>query len=583
MWNELLEHLEHLASIAIRRPETVLSVLAELRPMSGVGPVTLDEIREALSDRLRYLRMEPTERRYGKVFVATIPEVPGLSFDLVFLPGLGEDVFPRKTFEDPLLLDGQRAAVSPCLATQDTRVRRERMLLHLAASSASSRLWISYPRMDLAQGRARGPSFYALDVLRAITGQIPELRVLEQRAAESSQSQIGWPAPRNPAAAIDDAEYDLAVISAALLKPAAAVRGAGRYLMESNRMLARSLRARWSRWERGWSLYDGANLQPADLAFPILQQHRLTARPYSATALQQFAMCPYRFVLHSIYRLQPREEISALERMDPLTRGHLFHAVQFRLLSRLRSIDLLPFTSGNQAQALKIADEVLDEAAAIYREELNPAIPRVWESEIEEIRWDLRGWIRQSVAAPDNLQWKPAWFELAFGLDQSPALDANSSPEPVLLANGIRLRGAIDMIEEKDGAIRITDHKTGRAPFEPVQFVGKGESLQPLLYAMAAEELLGKPARESRLYYCTETGGYRIAAVPVDGQAYGLMEKAVNAIDQSIATGFLPAAPRKDACRYCDYHIVCGPYEELRVQRKPQANLAPVAELREMP
>src|SRR5256712_8526736 len=247
-WKEWLDRLEQLAAIAIRQPEMVLSVLAELRPMGSIGPVTLDEVREAVSDRLTFLRTEPAERRYGKVFVSTIPEVSGLSFDIVFLPGLGEDIFPTKTFEDPLLLDGQRAAVSCYLPTQDTRVRRERMLLHMAASPRRADLWISYPRMDLGQGRARGPSFYALDVLRAITGEIPELRRLEQRAVETSQSQIGWPAPRNPIVAIDDAEYDLAIISSVLRKPSAEVSGAGRYLMGTSPPLARSTPTRWGRW-----------------------------------------------------------------------------------------------------------------------------------------------------------------------------------------------------------------------------------------------------------------------------------------------------------------------------------------------
>src|SRR5438876_5449273 len=113
--------------------------------MGNVGPVGLDEVREALSERLTFLRTEPVVRRYGKVFVSTIPEASGLAFDIVFLPGLGEDIFPKKNFEDPLLLDEQRAVVSSDLPTQDTRVRRERMLLHLAASAARSRLWISYP------------------------------------------------------------------------------------------------------------------------------------------------------------------------------------------------------------------------------------------------------------------------------------------------------------------------------------------------------------------------------------------------------------------------------------------------------
>jgi len=455
-------------------------------------------------------------------------------------------------------------------------------LLQLAASAARSRLWISYPRMDLGQGRARGPSFYALDVLRAITGQIPELRTLHQRAAETSQSQIGWPAPRDPAVAIDDTEYDLAVISAALRKPAAEVRGAGRYLMEASAPLARSLRARWSRWERSWSPSDGIHLQSTDPALVILKQHQLTSRPYSATALQHFAICPYRFALHSIYRLQPREEISALERMDPLTRGRLFHMVQFRLLSRLKSMDMLPIVSANHAGVVEIADQVLDEVEGVYREELYPAIPRVWETEVEELRWDLRGWIRQVVLAVDNAQWTPRWFELAFGLPPGPDQDPSSRPTPAALAEGIQLRGAIDMIEERSGHIRITDHKTGRAPSEPLQFVGRGEVLQPLLYAQAAEAVLAKQAGQSRLFYCTETGGYRVIEIPINDQSRDAIKRVVTLINDSIVAGFLPAAPRKRACDYCDYHLVCGPYEELRAGRKTQGNLASVQALREI-
>ncbi len=582
-WNEWLDWLEQLTTMAIRQPETVLSVLAELRPMGNVGPVGLDEVREALSERLTFLRMEPVDRRYGKVFVATIAEASGLSFDAVFLPGLGEDIFPRKIFEDPLLLDAQRAEISPELSTQDVRFRRERMLLHSAAAAARSRLWLSYPRMDLGQGRARSPSFYALDVLRAMTGKIPELRTLQQRATETSQVQIGWPAPRHSAVAIDDAEYDLAVIGGAMRKPSEeARRGLGRYLMDVHPSLAGSLRGRWSRWQARWSPSDGVVLDATDTARELLQQYRLTARPYSATALQHFAACPYKFALHSIYRLRAREEIAELERMDPLTRGSLFHAVQFYLLSRLKSLAMLPITAANHSAVAATADQVLEEIADRYREDLAPAILRIWDSEVEEMRWDLRGWIRQVAFALDAAEWKPRWFELAFGLSPDPERDPESSASPVDLPAGMHLRGSIDMIEEKGEHIRITDHKTGRAPAEPLQFVGKGEILQPLLYAEAAEVLLRKTADQSRLFYCTETGGYRLVEIPINEESRAAIRRVVNLIDQSIANGFLPAAPRNKACQYCDYHMVCGPYEEFRTQRKPEGPLLSVKELREI-
>ena len=104
-----------------------------------------------------------------------------------------------------------------------------------------------------------------------------------------------------------------------------------------------------------------------------------------------------------------------------------------------------------------------------------------------------------------------------------------------------------------------------------------------MLYAQAAEAILGKPAKESRLFYCTENGGYQITTVPIDDEARQTVNRAMKLIDESIDSGFLPAAPRKDACLYCDYHSVCGPYEELRVRRKPLAKLEALLELRETP
>ena len=243
---------------------------------------------------------------------------------------------------------------------------------------------------------------------------------------------------------------------------------------------------------------------------------------------------------------------------------------------------MLPITTANHSAVAATADEVLEEVAARYREELAPAILRIWDSEVEEMRWDLRGWIRQVAFAPDASEWKPRWFELAFGLRSDPERDPESSANAVDLPAGMHLRGSIDMIEERGEHIRITDHKTGRAPSGPLQFVGKGEVLQPLLYAEAAEVLLRKVPDQSRLFYCTETGGYRLIEIPINEESRAAIQKVVNLIDHSIANGFLPAAPRSKACQYCDYHVVCGPYEEFRVQRKPENGLISVNELREI-
>ena len=49
---------------------------------------------------------------------------------------------------------------------------------------------------------------------------------------------------------------------------------------------------------------------------------------------------------------------------------------------------------------------------------------------------------------------------------------------------------------------------------------------------------------------------------------------------QAMRDGFLPAAPRKDGCKRCDYLPVCGPYEEERVTEKSQPELRELKEMR---
>ena len=92
-WGEWLEILEELAKAALDRPETVLRLLSELRPMRDVGPVQLPQVQQVLTERLSMLRREPPKRRYGKVFVGLLEELAGRRFDTVFLPGLSEGVF----------------------------------------------------------------------------------------------------------------------------------------------------------------------------------------------------------------------------------------------------------------------------------------------------------------------------------------------------------------------------------------------------------------------------------------------------------------------------------------------------------
>ncbi|HTW87346.1 MAG TPA: PD-(D/E)XK nuclease family protein, partial [Candidatus Binataceae bacterium] len=584
-WSEWLTHLRALSVIAIRDVEPVLAALAELEPMGPIGPVSLDEVKLVLSDRIGKLESPPSHRRYGRVFVAPTSQARGLEFEVVIVPGLTERVFPKKLTEDPILPDAVRGRLEATdsmahpeyLPRQAERAAAERLALRLAGGAATQRAIFTFPRFDLAQGRPRVPSFYALEVMRAAAGRLPGFDELSRRATIDRSPRLGWPAPADPADAIDVAEFDLATLVKVLDEESG--KGAARYLL-SDPDLARVLRSRARRWLRRWTPADGL-VDPSAGARAALERHRFAARSYSPTALQNFAACPYRFFLQAIHRLQPREEAEPIELIDPLTRGSLFHEIQFKFLTKLRDAGLIPVTATNHAAALALLDLAIKGVAEYHHDRLAPAIDRVWRDGIDSIGADLREWLRRMVESREA--WMPERFELAFGLVDRAQADPASRDEPVEVAGGLKLRGSIDLVERRaGGGLRVTDHKTGRVRAERGVAVGGGKVLQPILYALAAEQLLDAPVEAGRLYYCTAAGGYEERVVALDEAARSAIGEVLATIGRALDEGFIPALPDVDECRYCDYRPVCGPYEEQRAARKPVARSADLRRLRAM-
>lgn len=588
-WSAWLDRLSSLAKRALRRPERVLSVLAELAPMAAVGPVDLAEILLVLSRRLVELAEPPAAARYGRVFVAPVEAARGLCFDSVFVPGLAERLFPRKLEEEPILLDAARERLGAGLPTRERRLARERLALRLAVGAATQRVVLSYPRLDLDQARPRVPSFYTLEAMRAAEGWLPGWAEMAAHAEHHGEARIGWPAPRLREEAIDEAEHDLSVLESILDEDEARSTGAAHYLLDANPSLARALRFRARRWIPRWTGADGlvrpgegAREEIAPAALQAIAAHALAARSYSPTALQHFAACPYKFFLYAVHRLAPREVPEAMEELDPLSRGSLVHDVQFAFFGKLRDAGLLPLAPERFERARALLDATLDEVAEGARDTLAPAIPRVFEDGIAGIRADLREWLRRAVA--DTSGYAPWRFELAFGLPGRHGRDPHSQAEPVTLDCGIRLRGSIDLVERRDdGHLRVTDHKTGKNRVAEGDVVKGGEALQPVLYALTVEKLFPDAAVDGgRLYYCTAAGNFETRDVPLDDRARAAATAVAETVGRALAEPFLPAAPSEGACRWCDYRVVCGPYEELRTGRKAKDRLAPLAALRKL-
>lgn len=572
-WKVWLEELGRLATMALEDPAHVISAFIELDPMADVGDVPFDDVRHVLESRLGMKTLEPSGRRYGEVFVGTPDLARGRSFSVVFVPGLAERLFPEAPREDPILLDADRRAISKTLWTQTDRGQYERLLLRLAVGAARERVHLSYPRVEVTAGRPRMPSFYGLDVRRATTGVLPDHDALERDAAAASDARLAWPAPVLPEDAIDDAEHDLAMLGLLLHGPNnMSAAGRAQYLLDLNPHLARSLRTRAARWDRAYSHHDGIVRISATTA-PVFAANRMRNRSFAVTAIEKFAACPYRFLLAAIHRIPARERRTTADRLDPITRGVLFHRVQAATLATLERDGHVPLRLEYQTLALQVLDACLDRAARDHEERVLPTVSSVFWDEIERMRVEMHAWLVQVIDERDSLE--AIRYDLSFGLPPHEHEDPRSVVQPAVLEGGYLLHGAIDIVERHvaTSECRVTDIKTGTSFAKPAMVIGGGEVLQPVLYALALEAIWKERVVDARLSFCTQRGGNTEHVIQLDGSARARGKRVLDLVDDAIEKGFFPAAPRENACENCGYRMVCGPREERRAARKDENTL----------
>lgn len=576
-WRSMLDALKSLATRAVKRPELVVAVLTELEPLAaGERTVDLALVRTIVEPRLATLERPAPQSARGRVLVTSPAGLRGRSRAVVFVPGLAERVFPERRHEDPLLVDEVRRDLDETLETQDARAAAERELLLVAAGAATERLRFSYPRLDVDADRARVPSLFGLEVVRAERGALPDLEAFEERARNEGGATLAWPAPRDPAHAVDGVEEELAFVGELLSDPKRA-SGRARPLIVDHPHVRAALAMRWRR-------HHHPRLGSAEGLFParaqtrtILAHHRLAERPVSASLLQAFAACPYRFYLQSIVELSARAEAVPIERLDPATLGAIHHQCQAELARRLGAAGICPTDPARASEVREIASRVVADVADKERLRLEPLLPAVFEREVAAIERDVLGALR--TEATENDGFVPLFAELGFGLSRA-GLDPRSVPDAVRLRGGYLLRGAIDRVDRRaDGQVRVTDFKTGRLPQEVRGFIatGGGKLNQPLLYALALEALAGRvlapgdAVTRARFFFSTERAGFETKEVELseDNKARGL--RILEIVDGAIQRGVFFVRPQKDACKSCDYRDVCGPDEERRTSwKKPE-------------
>ncbi len=432
----------------------------------------------------------------GRVRVLAAASVRALEIPYLFVAGLSEKAFPTADSEGRAYGETECRALVEAglpLVLRAERAEEEMLLFYETITRARRRLYLSYPAID-ERAQPLSPSPYVTEVERAF-GAAPLER---QTTADLS------PIPA-PGAIWNERDWRVsAVVAAAKGEPHSlselASQTAGAVTTTNIHGGLRTVQARSS--GDGFGPFEG--MLPGGAAQRNCARRFDTERIWSATELEDYGECPFRFFMARVLRLAPLPDPEL--KTDYLGRGARMHAV---LAALHRHVNLM-HEPGTHPQSLDVDSyqelikqllSQLESPEARVEESLAGALDALQRRELHEWLTTYREQHEQYAEVKGHAgQVRPLYFEAAFGLAADrragePARDVISVDECLELQRGadaVRIAGRIDRIDVADVQGRLVfnvlDYKTGKHPSSKA--IESGRALQLPLYALAVERLL---------------------------------------------------------------------------------------------
>lgn len=520
------------------------------------------------------------DRRPG-VFVSDLATVSGLPFRAVIVPGLIEGYFPHPVRQDPFLLDAERqhlAEVLLCDLQQRSRQgEAERLLFTRTLHSATERLILTYPRLDNASGQAHTPSSYLLRVVEALSGGYATLADL----AEWSETVPLTPLYRGaPQRALDVSEFHLASIERA--RENTTPLG---YLPPKIPFFSHAYTALHERWHAAHlTPFDGMIEDTTTLA---AVHHRLfpSGMTLSASALEMYARCPFRYFLHTVLGVVPQEDPELLLTLHPRERGALVHQILHAFFSHLQQEKRVPLATQDPQALRQILETVARAQFATFAVTQVTGLPVVWAVEQERLLEQLA--LLLSWEIEHEQDFLPVAFEAAFGIDGETTATLFPSHLVQLQLNDesvIHLRGRIDRIDMSADAqrARILDYKSGKSTRGRF---ASGTALQLPLYLHAVRGLRSDVRWIGADYIHTnraEQPRHSLFTEESWAEAETELRTIVTALVGGLRAGCFPQNPH--TCQPCVFPLICSGMVETRAARKQQdARLDALRALRNIP
>ncbi|HTL47366.1 MAG TPA: PD-(D/E)XK nuclease family protein [Verrucomicrobiae bacterium] len=410
------------------------------------------------------------DRDRNRVQVYNISLARQKEYQVVFIAGLLEKKFPRQIREDPVLSDWERRLFNGLEGEGRLKERlqsqaMEKYLFYVAMTRARYRLFLTYPKLDL-EGKEAMPSYYVREVHSLFE---EDLRVYKQSLSRP------YPALQD---AVNTRELEMAVLGDLWVPARDASEHEPLLLYLTNEFLRDDRAA--GRIKK--ALYEVKN-ELTEEAIRSLDAFR--AFRTSASRLEEYAKCSFKYYAHQVLKLNDPEENERAA-----VRGKILHYVLEHSVKEWAANPRQP-REQKKKHALKMLQQALREHPYIFEKKYQFELEYAALGEILELFIDEE--LERLEASP----LVPRYFEHGFGDQEKgplPPLEIQAGDKTILV------RGQIDRVDvnEDRKAAAVIDYKTAAAFSRAA--LDLGTSLQLPLYALVLERLMGLRLAGAELY-----------------------------------------------------------------------------------
>ena len=403
----------------------------------------------------------PEKPGYG-VQITTLNEIRGLDFDYLFIGGLNDGDLPTR-FTPEIFFSGS-------FSKEEIRHQTEqRYLFYQSLCTWKKKLYLSFPQTDNNRELVQSSflkDFISLFEIKSISKShfqdeiYSKEELLELIGKLTQEQRLKLELPNEAQIDIESIKRSIHVDEKRIAEPYSESEFSG-YI---NNSIPEELKIKMQQWAEG---------------------------EFSATQLENYAKCPYKYFVESILKLEtieePREELEAFEY------GSLIHTILFEFYTKLKQKEIN--LAGCAEPEFKVALELLFNIAEKKFEKLNLNSDLTFYE--REKLLGVNGKRSQSLLykflieeRSNDSGYIPEFFELSFGNLRSETKTDRKFNEAVI-ADKVKLRGKIDRIDinEKAKTFKVLDYKLGGT--KPTsEDLRVGISLQLPLYLFAAKELI---------------------------------------------------------------------------------------------